>query len=85
MAGMLSHDNIHKQQCDQLYFIGKATPVLMNHSSPKLKFKHIYDLKSEQAKPLYCCQKQQSAKDLPLKMSSCSLFEFLNSMPSAKL
>lgn len=70
MAGMLSHDNIHSQQCDQLYFIGKAVPVLMNHSSSKLKFKHIYDLESEQPNALYCCQKQHSDKDLPLKMSS---------------
>lgn len=59
MAGMLSHDNIHKQQCDQLYFIGKAAPGLMNHSSPKLKFKHIYDLESEQPNPLCCCQEKE--------------------------
>lgn len=63
MAGMLSHDNIHRQQCDQLYYIGKVAPVLMNHSSSKLKFKHIYDLQSEQQNP-------HSTRDLPLKMSS---------------
>ena len=48
MAGMLSHDNIHRQQCDQLYIIGKAAPVAMNHSSPELKVKHAPDVESEQ-------------------------------------
>lgn len=62
MAGMLSHGNIHKQQCDQLYFIGKAAPVLMNHSSPKLKLKHIYDLESEQPNPLNFLSEKHSAK-----------------------
>ena len=52
MGGMLSHDNIHRQQCDQLYLFGKVTPVSMNQSSPKLKFKHIYDVESEQLTPL---------------------------------
>lgn len=60
MAGMLSHDNIRRKQCDQLYFISKAAPVLMNQSSPRMKFKSIHDSESEQ--PL--------SKDFPFKWSS---------------
>lgn len=33
-----------EQQCDQLYFDGKAPPDPVNHSLPQLRFKHIYDL-----------------------------------------
>lgn len=70
MAGMLSHDNIHNQQCDHLYSIGKAAAALMNHSSPKLEFKHIYALLSETTKPLNAVvRKTHTVKDLSLKMS----------------
>lgn len=67
MAGMLSHDNIHRKQCDQLYFIGKAAPVLMNQPSPRMKFKSIYDSESEQPSPLQRCQKTFPSK-CPLEL-----------------
>lgn len=50
MIGMLSHDNIHRQQCDQLYFTGKVALVLTSHAN--LRFGHIYSHKSEKLNPL---------------------------------